>query len=172
MSSAPASHAELYIRARAKVPVKVRLLDGEIRRRSPMLTVGLVLATFGIYGIFWLYALSRELKRTTLHAEMRPTRDLVLMLVTLGLYGIVVLHRHARMIHGVSVYFDRSHDDRSAEALTFALGGLLSAGLLGLFAVHLLQRQMNELGDLVAAQARIRARRDERSSARLVTTEG
>ena len=170
VQSPSTSTTELYARARAMVPVKVRLASGVIRFRSPAKTVGLTVATFGLYGLFWLHRISRELKRTTDHPDVRPTRDLVWIVLTFGLYGIVVLHRNARMIHAVSVYFDRSHPDRSGEALTFALGGLFSAGLLGLFAVHAVQSQMNQLGDLAESRARERTKREERSSERFLVS--
>ena len=172
MAASSTSYSELCARARAKVPVKVRLAGGVIRQRSPGLTVALVALTLGFYGIFWLYRLSRELKDTTHHPDVRPTRDLVLMVLTFGVYGIVVLHRHARMIHAVSVYFERSHPDRSAEALTFAVSGIVSAGLLSLFGVHLVQRQMNELGALAEKRVRERARQEERTSERFLVSNG
>lgn len=159
---------ELYARARAKVPVKVRLTGGHIQDRNPWVTVALVALTAGLYGIYWLFSLSRELKKTTEHPNLHPYLDLVLMVLSGGLYGIVVMHRHARLIHGVSMYFDRSHPDRSGEILTFGLGALVSFGILGLFGVHALQRQMNDLGFLADERMEERARRGDRSSDRFL----
>jgi len=161
------SFAELYARARARVPDKVRLHPGHISRRSPTLAAVLTVATLGTYGIYWLYRVSRELRDTTAHREVRPGRDVALTLLTLGLYGVVVVHRQSRMIHAVSRYFERSHKDRSWETLTFAVGGVLSLGLLGALAVHVVQTQMNDLADLTDARQRDRDRR----AARVLTPE-
>lgn len=159
------SYAELYARARAKVPDKVRLRAGRITRRSPLVAAVLCVATLGIYGIYWLYRTTAELRETTSHREMRPVRDVALTALSLGLYGIVAVHRQSRMVHAVSRYFERSHRDRSWEVLVYALGAPLSLGLLGAAAVHVVQRQMNELADLADARERDRARR----AARVVT---
>lgn len=167
MDASPSlSFADLYARARAKVPVKVRLRAGVIARRSPRVTALLSVATFGVYGLVWLYRVSRELRDTTSHREMRPVRDVVLTMLTLGLYGIVAIRRQARTIHAVSRYFERSHADRSGEALVFALGGLLSLGVLAAGAIHVVQEQMNDLADLTDARERDRDRARARQSDR------
>ncbi|HRG99365.1 MAG TPA: DUF4234 domain-containing protein [Polyangiaceae bacterium] len=166
MAATLSSTHELYARARARVPVKVRLVGGLLPQRSPLVVTALVGLTGGLYGLVWLALLSRDLKRTTQNADLRPGLDLLLMLLTGGLWGFVVLHRSARYIHAVSMYFERSHDDRSREVLLYSLGSLVSFGLLGLAAVFTVQEQANELSVLAERRSAERARRGERSSDR------
>ena len=160
--------SELYARARARVPVKVRLHGGHISERAPARTTWVMLATLGLYGPVWLYRLGHELRETTALDEIRPARDVALTCLTLGLYGVVILRRYARAVHAVSVYFERSHADRSNEVLTFAVGGVFSFGLLTLGAMRILDAQMNELGALAEARVRERARLAERASERRI----
>jgi hypothetical protein len=148
------------------VPVKVRLVGGLLPRRNPAAVTALVGLTGGLYGLVWLALLSRDLKRTTQNAELQPGLDLALMLLTGGLWGLVVLHRSARYIHAVSMYFDRSHEDRSREVLLYSVGSIVSFGLLGLAAVYALQDQANELSILAERRTAERARRGERGSDR------
>lgn len=164
----PLQTSDLYARARARVPVKVRLHGGHISERTPARTTWLMLGTLGLYGPVWLYRLAHELRETTALDEIRPARDVALTCLTLGLYGIVLLRRYARAVHAVSVYFERSHADRSNEVLTFAVGGVFSFGLLTLGAMRILDTQMNELGALAAARVRERARLAERASERRI----
>lgn len=164
----PLQTSELYARARARVPVKVRLHGGHISERTPTRTTWLMLGTLGLYGPVWLYRLAQELRETTAIDEIRPARDVALTCLTLGLYGVVLLRRYARAVHAVSVYFERSHADRSNEVLTFAVGGVFSFGLLTLGAMRILDTQMNELGALAEARVRERARLAERASERRI----
>lgn len=166
MAATLSSTTALYASARASVPVKVRLVGGLLPRRSPGKVTALVALTAGLYGIVWLALLSRDLKRTTQNDELRPGLDLLLMVLTGGLWGLVVLHRCARYIHAVSMYFDRSHEDRSREVLLYSLGSLFSFGLLGLPAVYALQEQANGLALLAERRTAERARRGERGSDR------
>lgn len=163
MAAALTSTFELYARARAHVPVKVRLVGGAIRRRNPVATTVFVGLTAGLFGIVWLFLISRELKKTTGNPRLHPFLDLFLMLATGGLYGLVVLHRHACYIHAVSMYFNRSHVDRSRDVLVSAFGALVSFGVLGLGGVYLVQKQMNELARLAELRSAERDRRDRTS---------
>ena len=88
MDASPSlSSADLYARARAKVPVKLRLRAGVIARRRPGLAALLAVVTGGVYGLVWLYRVSRELRDTNSHEEIRPTRDVMLTVLTLGSTG-------------------------------------------------------------------------------------
>lgn len=164
MAPTVSSTHELYSRARARVPVKVRLVGGLLPRRSPALVAALVGLTAGLYGIVWLTLLARDLKRTTQNPDLRPGLDLFLMLATCGLWGFVVLQRSARHIHAVSMYFDRSHHDRSREVLLYSIGSLFSFGLLGLAGVFAVQEQANDLARLAEKRSAERARRGEAAS--------
>ncbi len=160
--------SELYARAQARVPVKVRLHGGHISEHAPTRTTWLMVGTLGLYGPIWLYRVAHELRETTALEEIRPARDVALTCLTFGLYGVVLLRRYARAVHAVSVYFERSHADRSNEVLTFAVGGIFSFGLLALGAMRILDAQMNGLGALAEARVRERARLAERASERRI----
>lgn len=171
MAATLSSTHELYARARASVPVKVRLVGGLLPQRSPARVTALVAVTGGLFGIVWLALLARDLKRTTQNPALRPGLDLFLMLATGGLWSFVVIHRSARTIHAVSMYFERSHEDRSREVLLYSLGGLFSFGLLALAAVYAVQEQANELSRLAERRSAERARRGERTSDRFELAE-
>ncbi len=160
LSVDPSLFPEIYPRARAKVPVKIRLRGGMIRRRPPHVVVLLILGTVGIWGVYWLWATTRELARATEDPTVHANREVVYVVGTLGLWAIRVLYRNAQKIHGSSMYFRRSHKDQASRVLLLALGGLFSFGLLGLLAVQAVQEQLNEMADLADERERARAERD------------
>jgi hypothetical protein len=147
-----------YIAAKRKVPLKFKVLNGFVRIRKPALVVPLMVCTGGLYGLYWLFRTSEELREALREDdEIRPVFELLLTLATLGLYGFWIMVRNARKVHTSSLYFRRSHVD-----LSHTLGWLyfftpFTLGITFFVAVAKVQAQLNDFATLAAERERARS---------------
>jgi hypothetical protein len=158
-----ASRIDAYDAARARVPIKFRLAGGALPSRRSLRTALWCAVTFGLYGLFWNYQVSRGLRDTLGLKRYHPVRELVLTLLTLGLYGLWLPVRHARRVHSASLFFQRSHVDISQRVLWAMMLAPFTMGLSALWGVMHVQRQLNRFSRL--ANERERERRARADSA-------
>jgi hypothetical protein len=116
-----------------------------IKPREPAVVVILMLVTFGLYGLYWLYRTSDELHRATRDPAIRPGIDLLLTLLTCGLWTIYVMYRNAQRAHALLWQFDPYRRDPSQTVLILSVISYF-VGFTGLVAAFLTQQELNTLG--------------------------
>jgi hypothetical protein len=116
-----------------------------MERRNTFTTVLLVLLTFGIYGLVWLFRTTRELGEAT-GRTMHPLLDVGLSILTLGAWGVWACFRNAEIVHEELTSRGVTHRDRSIPVLVFGLA-TFATGLSWLAVTAILQDDLNELAD-------------------------
>ncbi|MBX3252056.1 MAG: DUF4234 domain-containing protein [Myxococcales bacterium] len=119
-----------------------------MERRNPLLVVLLVLVTFGIYGLVWLYRTTRELGDST-GRRMYPALDVILAILTLGAWGVWACFRNAEIVHDELQRAGVPHRDRSLPILVFGLGTYVAGLFAWLALTAILQDDLNQLADVV-----------------------
>ena len=117
-----------------------------MEERNTFVVLILMVITFGIYGIFWMWKTTKELREETGRKDLRPGVDFLLFLMTLGIWGIWVGYRNAEIVHEELLGRSEKHNDRSL----FVLGiGLLTwvTGCSWLVMAALLQEDYNRLAN-------------------------
>ena len=147
------SHVSQILKYPRQVPERV---DALILHRCPVVpgmvqsrTVGWVVLftviSFGVYGLYWLYAVTRELRAATGDTELRPWRNVVFTLSTCGLGGYLAAYRLDQCLQRELVRaYPRSRAKRLDDAALILLPALIP-GLGLLIAQGLLQRDLNRL---------------------------
>lgn len=121
------------------------LIDPQaVANRHPAVVVLLSLVTCGLYGVYWLYRTTAELRNATGDDRLRPGVDLLIGLLTLGLWYIFVQYRNARVIHRARSAFEPGVSDHSVLVLVLNVLALF-VGVTGLVAIYVLQGDLNEL---------------------------
>jgi hypothetical protein len=115
-----------------------------LTERNPVVVVVLSLLTCSLYGFYWLYVTTKELKEETGDERLDPTVDLLLAIVTFGLWGIYAAWRNADIAHRALVARGVAHQDRSAMIAGFGIATYFF-GLAWLVSVALLQEDYNAL---------------------------
>ncbi|MEM9070556.1 MAG: DUF4234 domain-containing protein [Myxococcota bacterium] len=117
-----------------------------MERRSPLIVVLLTMVTLGIYGLYWMWSTTRELKALTGREHLHAGLDVLLTLLTLGVWGIWVGYRNAEIVHREMERRGEAHSDRSLPILGL---GLLTwvTGLSWLVIAGVLQDDYNQLSD-------------------------
>lgn len=122
------------------------LNPGQIEERSSAMVIVLFLVTCGIYGLYWLYKTSEELKNTTNDPDINPVMDLIITIIC-GFYGIYVMHRNATKTHAAIASRNPGHKDQSQMILIMHLLGIfVTGGITSIIAVYMLQEEFNTLG--------------------------
>lgn len=113
-------------------------------KRSPVAVAILAFVTFTLYGYYWLYKTTGELREETGRGDLSPILDVLLTAVTFGLWGLYAAFRNARIVHEEMELRGVEHTDRS---LPVALFGALSAvsGWAWLVSMALVQEDLNRL---------------------------
>jgi hypothetical protein len=132
-------------RLRALTLSKMPAIPGVIAPRPLWLVTLLTVVTFGIYGLLWIRAVSRELREATNDAEIRPTRNAVLTFLTCSLWAFVVAWDLDGRVQAQLARMDPSHKPRYLDFLALVLVNFVLPGVGLLIAQALLQRDLNEL---------------------------
>ena len=112
--------------------------------RNPALVLLLTLVTCTVYGYYWLYITSDELRRETGREDVSPIVDLLLAIVTAGLWGLYATWRNAKIVHEELESRGETHTDSTAAVLVFNLSTFVwGAGWL--VSMVLLQLDYNRL---------------------------
>ena len=59
-----------------------------IKQRSVAMVIILTLITFGIYGLYWMYAITGELSHATNDPNFSGAKALIFLFLTFGIYGL------------------------------------------------------------------------------------
>lgn len=111
--------------------------------RNPFVVLLLTVVTFTLYGYYWLYVTTDELRRET-GRELSPVLDVLLAVLTLGLWGLYVSWRNAGIVHEVLSARSVEHVDSSTAVMVFNLSTFVwGAGWL--VSLLLLQLDYNRL---------------------------
>ena len=69
-----------------------------INKRSIAEVIVLTLVTCGIYGLYWIYAFSTDIKTYLDDETINPGLELLLTIVTCGIYGIYWFYKFGKLI--------------------------------------------------------------------------
>lgn len=108
--------------------------------RSPLMVVLLSFVTCGIYGLYWLYKTSTELKYA-LRNDNNPSLDLILIFVTCGIYHIYLLYRNGKQLLTLQRRFNLPENDTSLINLLLGIFGF------GIIAFAITQDEMNKCNE-------------------------
>lgn len=89
--------------------------------RNPVVVLLLTFVTCTLYGYWWLFATSGELRRESGRDEPNPWLDLILAVLTAGLWGLYATWRNSRIVHEVLTARGQDHGDQSLPVLLFNL---------------------------------------------------
>jgi hypothetical protein len=119
-----------------------------VKKRNPLLVAALAFVTCGLYGYYWLYATTEELREESARDELRPFVDVLLAALTCGLWGLWAGYRNAQVAHELFREHGVEHADRSGPVAIFGALTLVS-GWAWLVALALLQEDLNRLADVL-----------------------
>lgn len=115
-------------------------------RRELLPVCLLTLFTCGLYGLYWQFKTTEELKLATGKADLNPGLELLLTFITCGLFGIYVHYRNAMTVTERMRALKGVHDDKSTLVLVLDLASLV-VGFTWIAAVVVLQEEFNKLAD-------------------------
>lgn len=121
------------------------------RRESwipPLLTV----VTCGLYYFYWQYVTTVELREATGRDDLNPMLDLILTACCCGLWGIYVQYRNAQVVHEAFTSRGAQHEDKSTMIVLLHAISVFN-GFTSLFALMLLQDELNKGADLLSSSA-------------------
>jgi len=115
-----------------------------VTHRNPVVVLLLTLVTCTLYGYYWLYVTTDELRRESGREDLSPALDLVLAIFTAGLWGLYATWRNATVVHEVLNARGSDHTDSTTAVLLFNLSTFIwGAGWL--ISLLLLQSDYNQL---------------------------
>lgn len=115
-------------------------------KRNPLAVVALTFFTFTLYGYYWLYKTTDELKEETGRDDLNPLLDVLLAVVSFGLWGVFAAVRNARIVHQEMLARGERHTDRALGVAAFA-GLTMFTGWAWLVSMALLQEDLNRLAE-------------------------
>ena len=122
----------------------IQLVPGVVQERTPLSTILITVVTCGIYGLYWQFKTTDELRTATNDDSINPMLELLLTLVTGGIWGVYVQYRNAQKIHAALASRDPSRKDQSQTILILAIA-MYFVGVTGFIAMWLLQEEFNAL---------------------------
>lgn len=117
-----------------------------MKRRETWTVVVLTYLTCGVYGLYWQYVTTDELKSTTDRDDLNPLIDLLITLLCCGVWAIYVQYRNAQVVHASIASRGLPHEDRSQFILIMHLLTVVT-GITGIIAMAVLQDEYNRLAD-------------------------
>ncbi len=115
-----------------------------IVERNALVVILLSLATCGIYGLYWLFKTSDEIRAVTGDEQIKPGLDLLLCLVTCGFWAMYVQYRNVQKVHQVLVRTNPTRKDQSQTILILLIAQFF-VGVTGFIAMYLAQEEYNAL---------------------------
>ena len=77
-----------------------------LSRRSIPICIILSIVTFGIYGLYWLYCLARDINILTNQEQPSGIKVLLLSIVTLGIYEFYWLYKAGERLNELQTSYD------------------------------------------------------------------
>jgi len=122
----------------------IQIAPGVVQERSPITVVLLTIVTCGIYGLYWQFRTSDELRAATNDDSIKPLLELVLTLVTGGIWGVYVQYRNAQKVHAALASREPSRKDQSQSVLILSIA-MYFVGVTGFIAMWILQEELNSI---------------------------
>lgn len=126
----------------------IQVAPGIVQERAPLTTVLLTIVTCGIYGLYWQFKTSDELRVATGDDSINPMLELILTLVTGGIWGVYVQYRNAQKVHRALASRDPARKDQSQTVLILAIA-MYFVGVTGFIATWILQEEFNAIARTV-----------------------
>ncbi|MBN2557605.1 MAG: DUF4234 domain-containing protein [Clostridia bacterium] len=108
-----------------------------MNKRSVAEVIILTLVTCGIYGLYWIYAFSNDIKTYLDDETINPGLELLLCIVTCGIYTIYWMYKFGKLICTCQEKAGVQVEDNSIIYLILAVFGL------GIVNFGLMQNAMN-----------------------------
>jgi len=115
-------------------------------KRSPLVVLGLVLITLGIYGLYWFYKVNEEIQRYTGDQTISPSRSVLAVFPGLLLIVPPFIAYYNTANHIVRMQEQRGLASQISPALVVILGILIMIGMAAYVQEHL-----NRVWDSAAA---------------------
>jgi hypothetical protein len=115
-------------------------------KRSPLVVLGLVLITLGIYGFYWYYKVNEEIKRYTGDQTISPSRSLLAVIPGFLLIVPPFIAYYNTANHIVRMQEQRGLPSQISPALVVILGLVIWIGMAAYVQEHL-----NRVWDSAAA---------------------
>ncbi|ADL53563.1 DUF4234 domain-containing protein [Clostridium cellulovorans] len=109
------------------------------KERNIAVAIILTIITFGIYGLYWMAALSNESSRY-LSKESSGGLEVLFTLITCGIYGIYWNYKMGKKLYGVQAKTSTSPSDDSILYLLLSIFGL------SIISLAIMQSKVNDLG--------------------------
>jgi Domain of unknown function (DUF4234) len=106
-------------------------------RRSPLVVLGLVLVTLGIYGFYWYYKVNEEIKRYTGDETISPSRSLLAVIPGFLLIVPPFIAYYNTSNHIVRMQEQRGLASQISPALVVILGLVIWIGMAAYVQEHL-----------------------------------
>ncbi len=105
--------------------------------RSPLVVLGLVLITLGIYGFYWYYKVNEEIQRYTGDQTISPSRSLLAVIPGFLLIVPPFIAYYNTANHIVRMQEQRSLQSQISPALVVILGLVIWIGMAAYVQEHL-----------------------------------
>lgn len=115
-------------------------------KRSPLVVLGLVLITLGIYGLYWFYKVNEEIQRYTGDQTISPSRSVLAVFPGLLLIVPPFIAYYNTANHIVRMQEQRGLASQISPALVVILGILIMIAMAAYVQEHL-----NRVWDSAAA---------------------
>jgi hypothetical protein len=106
-------------------------------KRSPLVVLGLVLITLGIYGFYWYYKVNEEIKRYTGDQTISPSRSLLAVIPGFLLIVPPFIAYYNTSNHIVQMQQQRGLASQISPALVVILGLVIWIGMAAYVQEHL-----------------------------------
>jgi Domain of unknown function (DUF4234) len=106
-------------------------------KRSPLVVLGLVLITLGIYGFYWYYKVNEEIKRYTGDETISPSRSLLAVIPGFLLIVPPFIAYYNTANHIVRMQEQRGLASQISPALVVILGLVIWIGMAAYVQEHL-----------------------------------
>ena len=113
--------------------------------RNPVLTLVLILLTFGIYYLYFIYVVSEETQEFLGEREVSPGVEVLLSVLTCGLYNIYWDYKMGKRVAEMSERVGLPATDNAVLYLILDLVGFGGFGGLGLINPILQQDSLNRV---------------------------
>ena len=110
-----------------------------VQERNIAVAIILSLVTCGIYGMYWLYKMTEELKAASGDESLNGVMTIVLVLVTCSIYGWFWAWKVGKDIPAAKAKVGLTGEDKSVLFLVLCLLGL------SIVVYALLQNELNEI---------------------------
>jgi len=115
-----------------------------INKRSIVAVILLSIITCGIYALYWIYAMSRDIQALEgQEGDMSPGLELLLCVITCGIYTFFWYYKYAKKIYNLQLHHEMIPADDNA-----ILYIILNIFGLSIVAMAIMQSSLNNTIDV------------------------